>query len=148
MPEFRLPADAPTVLGDYNSPDREWGGADPRSYESGDGTWFHGALEKDASGQLRLEVWRTDANGQIMTGWQSGGCWRGSGIVGQGGLVLQANGRLDAEGYIAQGDNATRRAIPVPDWQPHASGGGGGLSLAQAALLTLWGKVVALIKAS
>lgn len=141
MPEFRLPADAPTVLGDYNSPDREWGGADPRSYESGDGTWFHGALEKDAAGALRLVVWHTTAAGAVLSKWAD------SGIVGQGGLVLQANGRLDAEGYIAQGDNATRRAIPVPGWVAPAPAGGG-LSAAQAALLAILAKIVQLIKQS
>ena len=141
MPDFRLPIAAPTVLGDYNSPDREWGGADPRSYESGDGTWFHGALEKDAAGALRLVVWHTTAAGAVL------GKWADSGIVGQGGLVLQANGRLDAEGYIAQGDNATRRAIPVPGWVAPAPAGGG-LSAAQAALLAILAKIVQLIKQS
>ena len=74
------------------------------------------------------------------------GKWADSGIVGQGGLVLQGNGRLDAEGYIAQGDNATRRAIPVPGWVA-AAPPSGGLSAAQAAALALWGRVVALIRA-
>lgn len=125
---------------DFNSPDREWGGADPRSYESGDGTWFHAALEKDSTGALRLEVWHVAGNGAILSKWTD------HGIIGQGGLVLQANGRLDACGYIAQGDNATRRAVPVPGWV-RPSVGGGSLSAAQAALLDLLARVVALIRA-
>lgn len=104
---------------DFNSPDREWGGADPRSYESGDGSFFHGALEKNSAGALRLVVYHTTAGGALI-----GEPWTSHGIVGQGGLVLQANGRLDACGYLAQGDNATRRCVPVPGWvRPAPSGG-------------------------
>ena len=42
----------------------------------------------------------------------------------QGGLVLQANGRLDACGFVQQGMNATRRCVPVPGWVRPAQGGG------------------------
>lgn len=104
---------------DFNSPEREWGGADPRSYESGDGSYFHSALEKNSAGVLRLVVWHTSAGGALI-----GEPWTSHGIIGQGGLVLQANGRLDACGYLAQGDNATRRCVPVPGWvRPAPSGG-------------------------
>lgn len=104
---------------DFNSPEIEWGGADPRSYEHPTtGDWWHGALQKDASGNLRLVVYRTSAAGALLSTWAD------SGITGQGGLVLQANGRLDACGFVQQGMNATRRCVPVPGWvRPVPSGG-------------------------
>lgn len=121
MPDFRIPSDReqPAVLGDFNSPEREWGGADPRGIEAPDGSWFWSALEKDSVGVLRLVVYRVSPTNTILMRWAD------SGIVGQGGLQLQPNGRLDAVGFLGFGDNQTRRAIPVPQWpapRPPASG--------------------------
>lgn len=115
--DFTLPLSEQSLI-DYNSPDREWGGGKPESYLSGDGTYFHGALEKGSDGVLRLEVWHTKVDGTVISKWI------GSGILGQGGLVLQGNGTLTAVGYLATGDNATRRVIEVPEWIPHKTASG------------------------
>lgn len=114
---------------DFSSPNEEWGGADPRSYKSHDGTYFHGDLEKDADGVLKVIVWHTDAGGAPITSWGSGGKWA-PGMLGQGGLVLQGDGSLTVQGFVGYGPNQTRRILDVPDWQPWPAPApvGGGLS--------------------
>lgn len=110
---------------DFNSPFEEWGGADPRGYEDRLGRFWWSALEKGPDDKLKLIVYCTSPTGQIVSTWAD------SGITGQGGLLLQANGRLDAVGFITQGANATRRAVPVPGWVPVAQQSGGGLTVAE-----------------
>lgn len=110
---------------DFNAPnDFEYGGGKPDAYESADGTWFFGTLAKQggSTGPLKLIIWHVAANGTLINTWAD------SGVIGQGGLKLQGNGRLDAEGYLGFGDNQTMRAIPVPNWKTHAIGGGTALT--------------------
>lgn len=105
---------------DFNAPsDFEYGGGKPDAYESADGSWFFGTLAKQggSTGPLKLIVWHVSPTGVLLSTWLD------SGVIGQGGLKLQGNGRLDAEGYLGFGDNQTMRAIPVPGWMPHATGG-------------------------
>jgi|GEM_PF-2766926 len=111
--DFVLPQRA-GVLSDYNAPDWEYGGGKPVKYTSADGTLFWGTLEKQggSSGPLKLIVYHTSSDARTLIG-----TWADSGIVGQGGLVLQPDGTLEAQGYIAFGDNATMRAVPVPGWK-------------------------------
>ncbi len=109
--DFVLPQTA-GVLSDYNAPDYEYGGGRPASFKSADGTRFWGTLEKQggSSGTLKLIIYRTSAAGALISTWAD------SGIIGQGGLVWQPDGTLEAVGYTAYGDNATMRAVPVPGW--------------------------------
>jgi hypothetical protein len=106
------------VLSDYNSPDAEYGGGRPICYKGADGSRFWATLAKQG-GVLKLVVYQTNNAGALIQTWAD------SGIIGQGaGLVLQGDGSLEAVGYVAYGDAATMRAVPVPGWKPWPSGAG------------------------
>lgn len=121
MPEFILPPSTePQTLTDTNTPDAEYGGGKAECYRAADGSLWWATLAK-RGGVLKLIIYRTDASGALLSSWAD------SGIIGQGGLSLQANGELWAVGYTAYGDGATIRAVPVPGWAawPAAQGPAG-----------------------
>lgn len=119
MPDFILPPSTePQTLTDTNTPDQEYGGGKAECYKAADGSLWWGTLAK-RGGVLKLIIYRTDATGALISSWAE------SGIIGQGGLSLQANGELWAVGYLSYGDGATIRAVPVPGWVPGPRGATG-----------------------